>query len=103
MMKWAQITVETSEEASAAIENYLFDQKANGVEIKTDPDKSNQTTLIAYFPVSDLVGTRVINLRNFIKKLPSFGLSAENTEVHLRSVLNENWSENLQKCGKSLF
>ena len=94
MMKWAQITVETSEEASAAIENYLFDQKANGVEIKTDPDKSNQTTLIAYFPVSDLVGTRVINLRNFIKKLPSFGLSAENTEVYLRSVLNENWSEN---------
>ena len=94
MMKWTQITVETSEEASAAIENYLFDQKATGVEIKTGPDKSNQTTLIAYFPVSDLVGTRVLNLRNFIKKLPSFGLSAENTEVHLRSVPDENWSEN---------
>ena len=94
MIKWAQITVETSEESSGAIENYLFDQKAAGVEIKTDPDKQNQTTLIAYFPVSDLVGARVINLRNFIKKLPSFGLSAENTEVHLRSVPNENWSEN---------
>ena len=94
MIKWAQITVETSEESSGAIENYLFDQKTAGVEIKTDPDKQNQTTLIAYFPVSDLVGARVINLRNFIKKLPSFGLSAENTEVHLRSVPNENWSEN---------
>ncbi|MFP6719763.1 MAG: 50S ribosomal protein L11 methyltransferase [Candidatus Poribacteria bacterium] len=94
MIKWAQITVETSEESSGAIENYLFDQKAAGVEIKTDPDKQNQTTLIAYFPVSDLVGARVINLRNFIKKLPSFGLSAENPELHLRSVPNENWSEN---------
>ena len=48
MMKWAQITVETSEEASAAIENYLFDQKANGVEIPISKDNMKMNTAELY-------------------------------------------------------
>ena len=108
-MKWAQLTVTTSQEASDAVANYLFELNANGIEIKDSPAPSAATTtLISYFPMDDLVGERVQKVRRFLSQLPRFGIDPQPAEVWLRSIEGENWSEKWrsafppQRIGKRL-
>ncbi len=109
-MKWAQVTVITSQEASDAVANYLFECDAIGLEMK-DPSSLSPpfTTLIAYFPMDDCVGERVQKLRRFLAQLPLFGVDAHPATVELRCVEDENWSETWkdafppQKIGKRIL
>lgn len=109
-MKWAQVTVITSQDASDAVANYLFECDAIGLEMK-DPSSLSPpfTTLIAYFPMDDRVGERVQKLRRFLAQLPLFGVDAQPAEVELRCVEDENWSETWksafppQKIGKRIL
>jgi len=86
-MKWTQVTVTTTQEASEAIANRLFELGATGVEVK------DEATLIAYFPMDDRVGERIRALRQFISRLAEFGIDAAHTAIALRSIEDDNWAE----------
>lgn len=109
-MKWAQVTVTTSQEASDAVANCLFDLDTTGLEIKDEPaSTSSSVTLISYFPMDDLVGEHVQHLRQFLASLPLAGIDAQPADVWLRCIAEENWSEQWrsafppQKIGKRLI
>ena len=90
-MNWARITVTTSDEASEAVANYLFEMDAVGVELK---DAANSTTaLIAYYPLDDRVNTRVNKLKDFLSKLPTWGIQAHPAKIDLKRVESEEWTE----------
>ena len=73
-MKWAQVTVTISQEASEAVANRLFDLNALGVEIRdTQPPTSSSATLVTYFPMDDLVGDRLQKVQHFLDQLPAWG------------------------------
>ena len=108
-MKWAQVTITTSQEASDAVTNYLFDRDATGVEIRDNPaPNSPSVTLISYFPTDDLIGERVHDLREFLASLIQAGIDTQPAKVTLESIEEDNWSEQWrsafppQKIGKHL-
>ncbi len=90
-MNWARITVITSQEASEAVANCLFELNATGVEIK-DRDAST-TYLIAYYPLDDRVGSRMQRLRDFLAELPTWGIQSDPATIDLEPVKSENWEE----------
>ena len=108
-MKWAQVTITTSQEASDAVANYLFECDATGVEIRDTPSANTPTvTLISYFPTDDLIGERVQDLREFLANLIQTGINTHPAKVSLRSIEEDNWSEQWrsafppQRIGKRL-
>ena len=108
-MKWAQVTITTSQEASDAVANYLFERDATGVEIRDAPSPNAPTvTLISYFPTDDLIGERVQDLREFLSSLAQAGIKAQPAQVSLKSIEENDWSEQWrsafppQKIGKRL-
>ncbi|MCY4403291.1 MAG: 50S ribosomal protein L11 methyltransferase [Candidatus Poribacteria bacterium] len=90
-MHWAQITVTTSFEASEAVSNFLIELDARGVEQKDTTDAS--TSLIAYYPLDDLINTRIEKLRNFLSKLPKWGIQAHSSKIDLQRIESEEWTE----------
>ena len=90
-MNWARITVTTSQDASEAVANYLFQLNAVGVELK---DESEATArLIAYYPLDDRVGARMQKLRDFLSQLPTWGIQSQPAKVDLKRVESEEWAE----------
>ena len=93
-MKWAQVTITTSQEASDAVANYLFERNATGIEIRDSPSSHPPSvTLISYFPTDDLIGEQVQNLRDFLASLIQMGIDTHPAKVTLRSIEEDNWSE----------
>ena len=93
-MKWAQVTITTSQEASDAVANHLFESDATGIEIRDNPaSNSPSVTLISYFPTDDLIGERVHNLREFLANLIQAGIDTQPAKVTLESIEEDNWSE----------
>ena len=108
-MKWAQVTITTSQEASDAIANYLFERDATGVEIRDNlAPNSPAVTLISYFPADDLIGERVHDLREFLASLIQAGIDTQPAKITLKSIEEANWSEQWrsafppQRIGKHL-
>ncbi len=108
-MKWAQVTIATSQEASDAVTNYLFEHSATGIEIRDNPSSnSTAVTLISYFPTDDLIGERVQDLREFLASLVQTGIDTQPEKVSIKSIKEDNWSEQWrsafppQKVGKRL-
>ena len=93
-MKWAQLTVTISPEASEAVANKLFDLDALGVEIRDiQPSSSRFATLVSYFPMDDLVGDRVQKVQRFLDRLPEWDLPTEGASVLLKAIQDTDWSE----------
>lgn len=90
-MNWAQITITTSDEASEAISNFLFEMDAHGVELKEISNWS--TSLIAYFPLDDRIDTRVKRINTFLTKLPKWGIQTEPATIDLQRIASEDWTE----------
>lgn len=108
-MKWAQVTITTSQEASDAVANHLFERDATGIQIKGAPSaNAPAVTLISYFPTDDLIGERVQDLREFLAGLIQVGIDTRPATVTLRSMEEDNWSEQWrsafppQRIGKRL-
>lgn len=93
-MKWAQVTVTISLEASEAVANRLFDLNALGVEIRdAQPPTSSSATLIAYFPMDDLVGDRLQKVQQFLDQLPEWGIPVGRSSVSLKAIQEADWAE----------
>lgn len=90
-MNWAQITITTSEEASGAVGNYLFDMGTHGIEVKASDNST--TALIAYFPLDDRIDTRVKKIKAFLSELPKWGLQPKPGTIDLKRIASEEWTE----------
>ena len=90
-MNWARITVTTSQEASEAVANCLFEMDATGVEFKENT--ADSVDLIAYYPLDDRVGARMQKLRNFLAELPTWGLEPHPATIDVEHVKSEKWEE----------
>ncbi|RKU23737.1 50S ribosomal protein L11 methyltransferase [Candidatus Poribacteria bacterium] len=90
-MNWARITVTTSQEASEAVANCLFEMDATGVEFKENA--ADSVDLIAYYPLDDRVGARMQKLRNFLAELPTWGLEPHPATIDVEHVKSEKWEE----------
>lgn len=90
-MNWARITVTTSQEASEAVANCLFEMNAAGVEFKENADA--KVDLIAYYPLDDRVGARMQKLQNFLAELPTWNIQPAPATIDLQHVKSEKWAE----------
>ena len=93
-MKWVQLTVTISPEASEAVANQLFDLDALGVEIRdAQPPSSQSAILISYFPMDDLVGDRIQKVQRFIDLLPEWDLPVGQASITLKAIQDTDWTE----------
>lgn len=107
-MKWTEITITTSHEASESVSNFLLELGANGVIIDdessqppTNDDLSPITpacggrgvTLITHFPTDDLVGTQIAKINTFLKELQAIGLETKPAQIEIKSINDEKWAE----------
>ena len=90
-MDWARITVTTSQEASEAIANLLFELNAIGVELKDN--EASTVNLIAHYPLDDSVGARMQKLRDFLAELPAWGIQPHPATIDLKHIKSEKWEE----------
>ena len=90
-MDWARITLTTSQEASEAVSNCLFEMKAVGVEFKENAD--TEVDLIAYYPLDDRVGARIQKLQDFLAELPTWNIHPGPATIDLQHVKSEKWEE----------
>lgn len=90
-MHWARITVTTTDQASEAVANFLFEMDAYGVELRDIDDST--TNLIAYYPLDDRVNSRVQKIQTFLSKLPSWGIQPQPATIDLQRVEAEEWTE----------
>ena len=90
-MDWARITVTTSQEASEAVANLLFELNATGVELKDN--EASTVNLIAHYPLDDRVGARMQKLRDFLTELPTWGIQPHPATIDLKHVKSEKWEE----------
>ena len=90
-MNWARITVTTSQEASEAVANCLFEMNATGVEFKENA--GTHVDLIAYYPLDDRVGARMQKLQDFLEELPTWNIQPAPATVDLKHVKSEKWEE----------
>ena len=90
-MDWARITVTTSQEASEAVANLLFELNATGVELKDN--EASTVDLIAHYPLDDRVGARMQKLRDFLTELPTWGIQSHPATIDLKHVKSEKWEE----------
>ena len=90
-MDWARITVTTSQEASEAVANLLFELNATGVELKDN--EASTVNLIAHYPLDDRVGARMQKLRDFLTELPTWGIQPYPATIDLKHVKSEKWEE----------
>ena len=90
-MNWAKITVTTSQEASEAVANCLFELDATGVEF--EDSSASTVNLIAYYPLDDRVGARMQRLRDFLAELPTWGIQCQPATIDLKPVKSEDWEE----------
>lgn len=89
-MDWAKITVTTSQEASEAVANCLFEMNATGVEFK---ENAANVDLIAYYPLDDRLGARMQKLRAFLTELPTWNIQPLPATIDLKHVKSEKWAE----------
>ena len=93
-MKWVQLTVTISPEASEAVANQLFDLDALGVEIRdAQPPSSQSAILISYFQMDDLVGDRIQKVQRFIDLLPEWDLPVGQASITLKAIQDTDWTE----------
>lgn len=91
MVNWAKITVTTSQEASEAVANLLFELNATGVEFKDN--EASTVDLIAHYPLDDRVGARMQKLRDFLTALPTWGIQPHPATIDLEHIKSEKWEE----------
>ena len=90
-MNWAQITITTSDEASEAVGNYLFEMDAHGIELK---DLGSSTTvLIAYFPLNDRIDNKIKRLNDFLTELPKWNIQPNPAKIDLKRIASEEWTD----------
>lgn len=106
-MNWTQITITTSNEASEAIANYLFDIDAHGIELK---EAANSTTShIAYFPFDDRIDARVKKISSFLTQLSNCGIQPDPATIDIKKIATEEWTEawksdyHPQRIGKQIL
>ena len=90
-MNWAKITVTTSQQASEAVANCLFEMDATGVEFQENT--AAKVDLIAYYPLDDRVGARMQKLRDFLAELPTWGIEPHPATIDVEHVKSEKWEE----------
>ncbi|VBB06096.1 s-adenosyl-l-methionine-dependent methyltransferase [Lucifera butyrica] len=110
-MKWAEITIQTSHEATEAVANIFHDLGASGVVIEDPelinsykrsgtweycdlPDESDTdvVTVKAYLPVDDLLDDKLKRFEQRVDELASHNLDKGRGDINWREVKEEDWA-----------
>ena len=110
-MKWAEISVYTTNEAEEAVANILHETGAKGVVIEEVPsdeqddralEDTPQTSLVlkAYLPVNSAINETVDTIRQRVHALRAFRLDVGSGNVTVQEVDSQDWESAWKKYFK---
>lgn len=111
-MKWSEITIHTTHEATEAVANILYEAGASGVIIEdsVEPDRVRENLygeiveldrndfpaegviVKAYLPVNSFLIETMKDIKQLIELLPSYGLDIGANEIKTAEVDDEDWA-----------
>ena len=103
-MRWAELTIEATEQSSDAVSNILVEEGCAGTALST-PSSSNSDSaldLVGYLPVDDRLEARLGSISQRVRRLPSLGLKIRSPEIGVKWVQDEKWATAWKKFFKPL-
>lgn len=111
-MKWSEVSIHTTHEATEAVANILYEAGSSGVIIEdsADPDRDRENPfgeivdldrnnypaegviVKAYLPVNSFLIETMKEIENSIAALPDFGLDISINEIKTSEVDDEDWA-----------
>lgn len=88
-MRWAEISVETTNQGQDAIANLMIENGCGGVVVQGE----EPIVIKSYLPVDDRLEDRLLNIKAEINKLPGFGLEIGTGEITITYAEDEDWAE----------
>ncbi len=88
-MRWAEISVDTTNEAAEAVSSILNENGCNG----TASFDGAPITIKGYLPVDDRLEDRLLSIRASINDLPKHGLDAGIGEITVVYSEEQDWAE----------
>jgi len=100
-MRWAEISIDARPESADAAANILLSNGCAGAsEASEGQGKGEVTHVIGYLPVDDILESRLLEIRQAIRLLPSFGFRLASKDVTIHWVDDEDWAEAWKKYFK---
>jgi len=88
-MRWAEISVETTDQGQDAVGNLMIENGCGGVAIQNGP----AVIVKCYLPVDDRLEDRLLQIKEGLSSLPSFGLDIGSGEITITYAEDEDWAE----------
>jgi ribosomal protein L11 methyltransferase len=88
-MRWAEIQVDTTAQAQEAVANLMMESGCGGVAIQGEAP----IAVTCYLPVDDRLEQKLIQMRDSINSLPSYGIETGGGEVTIRYAEDQDWAE----------
>lgn len=92
-MKWAEISIQTTQEAIEAVANILHEEGAGGVIIEDH-------VLVAYFPVSSYLMETIEQIKQLVINLRDYNINIGKGTLEVSEVDEEEWADNWKKYYK---
>lgn len=96
-MRWAEITVETTEEAQEAVGSIMNENGCNGVVMQDGVP----AFVKGYLPVDDRLEDRLLNIKDLVTGIPQFGLDAGSGEMTITYAEEQDWAESWKQYFKT--
>ncbi len=100
-MRWAEISIDARPQSADAAANVLLSNGCAGAsEASEGQGKGEVTHVIGYLPVDDILESRLLEIRQAVRLLPSFGFPLASKDVTIHWVDDEDWAEAWKKYFK---
>ncbi|MHB1458417.1 MAG: 50S ribosomal protein L11 methyltransferase [Armatimonadota bacterium] len=97
-MRWAEITIETTEEAQEAVGSIMNENGCNGVAMQDGVP----AFVKGYLPVDDRLEDRLLNIKELVTGIPQFGLDAGSGEITVTYAEEQDWAESWKQYFKTM-
>ncbi|MBQ0105585.1 MAG: 50S ribosomal protein L11 methyltransferase [Armatimonadetes bacterium] len=97
-MKWAEISVITSDNLKSTVINIFFENNFKGIQEKRDI-YSGKIIITSYAEDNSELNDKIKNLRDYITALNFFGIDEE-VEINISSMEDDNWATAWKKYYK---
>ena len=88
-MRWAEIHVETTQQAQDAVANILIENGCGGAVVQDEVP----VMVKGYLPVDDRLEDRLLKMRERVGELPEFGIDAGTGEITITYAEDQDWAE----------
>lgn len=88
-MRWAEIKIQTTNEAADAVTNILLENGCSGTALQGE----SPVSITAYLPEDNRLDQRIQNIKTSLEKLPQSGLETGSIAIETKFIEEQDWAD----------